>query len=134
MKSRATDNGGCMTRMRPTANMIPSRAMALQPASVPGVAEQKIAEHEEAAHEKRNWVRLTYDCNNHCVFCLDTLTHDGQMRDRDEVKTQILDGRKKGAERLILSGGEPTIHPSYVDFIRLGRMAGYPKIQTVTNG
>src|SRR5262245_53902158 len=98
------------------------------------VADGKITEHEEAAHEKRNWVRLTFDCNNRCTFCLDSDTHDGEIRDREDVKTQILDGRKKGAERLILSGGEPTIHPNYVDFIKLGRMAGYRKIQTVTNG
>ena len=52
----------------------------------------KVIEHEEAAHEKRNWVRLTFDCNNHCVFCLDTLSHDGNMRDANEVKAQILDG------------------------------------------
>jgi MoaA/NifB/PqqE/SkfB family radical SAM enzyme len=94
----------------------------------------KISEHEEAAHEKRNWVRLTFDCNNRCVFCLDSDTHDGQMRDREEIKRQILDGRRKGATRLILSGGEPTIHPNYLDFIRLGARAGYRKIQTVTNG
>ena len=94
----------------------------------------KVLEHEDAAHEKRNWVRLTYDCNNHCVFCLDTLTHDGQMRDANEVKQQILDGARKGAQRLILSGGEPTMHPNYVDFIRLGKLAKYRKIQTVTNG
>jgi molybdenum cofactor biosynthesis enzyme MoaA len=94
----------------------------------------KIAEHEEAAHEKRNWVRLTFDCNDHCVFCLDSHTHTGEMRDREEVKRQILDGRRNGATRLILSGGEPTIHPNFVDFVRLGRLAGYRKIQTVTNG
>ncbi|MCB9593121.1 MAG: radical SAM protein [Sandaracinaceae bacterium] len=99
-----------------------------------GVADDKVALHEDAAHERRNWVRLTYDCNNKCIFCLDSDTHDGEMRDPEEVKRQILDGRKKGATRLILSGGEPTIHPRYVDFIRLGRLAGYPKIQTVTNG
>ncbi len=94
----------------------------------------KIAEHEDAAHEKRNWVRLTYECNNRCVFCLDSNTHDGEMRDPEEVKKQILEGRRKGASRLILSGGEPTIHPHYVAFIKLGRMAGYRRIQTVTNG
>jgi len=94
----------------------------------------KVAEHENAAHEKRNWVRLTFDCNNRCVFCLDSDTHDGNMRNRDEVKRQILDGRRAGATRLILSGGEPTIHPDYVDFIKLGARAGYRKIQTVTNG
>lgn len=97
-------------------------------------AVDKLAEHEEAAHDKRNWVRLTYDCNNGCIFCLDSQAHDGDMRDRNEIKEQILDGRKKGATRLILSGGEPTIHPNYVDFIKLGRLAGYRKIQTVTNG
>ncbi len=95
-----------------------------------GVARQ----HEAAAHQTRNWVRLTFDCNDRCVFCLDSDAHDGRMRARDEVKAQILDGRAKGAERLILSGGEPTIHPDFVDFVRLGRMAGYARVQTVTNG
>lgn len=99
-----------------------------------GVSDAKVVEHEEAAHQKRNWVRLTYDCNNRCIFCLDSDTHDGEIRDRDDIKKQILDGRRKGAERLILSGGEPTIHPRYIDFIKLGRMAGYAKVQTVTNG
>ncbi len=107
--------------------------MLTEEAHSSGVAD-KTREHEDAAHEKRNWVRLTFDCNDHCVFCLDSETHDGTMRSRDEVKAQILDGRRKGATRLILSGGEPTIHPSYVDFIKLGARAGYGKIQTVTNG
>jgi hypothetical protein len=87
----------------------------------------KIAEHEEAAHEQRNWVRLTFDCNDRCVFCLDAHTHDGTVRAREEVKAQILDGRRKGAQRLILSGGEPTIHPDFVDFVRLGRTGGLPQ-------
>jgi MoaA/NifB/PqqE/SkfB family radical SAM enzyme len=98
-----------------------------------GVAD-KVTSHEDAAHEKRNWVRLTFDCNDHCVFCLDSDSHTGDMRDRDDVKRQILEGRRAGATRLILSGGEPTIHPNYVEFVHLGRQAGYPKIQTVTNG
>jgi molybdenum cofactor biosynthesis enzyme MoaA len=95
---------------------------------------QKVAAHEDAAHQKRNWVRLTYDCNNHCTFCLDTNAHDGTMRDDREIRVQIVEGRKKGAERLILSGGEPTMHPLFLDYIKLGRRAGYPWIQTVTNG
>ncbi|MBX7193840.1 MAG: radical SAM protein [Sandaracinaceae bacterium] len=99
-----------------------------------GAHEARVASHEEAAHETRNWVRLTYECNNRCVFCLDSDTHDGEMRDPEDVKRQILDGRRKGATRLILSGGEPTIHPRFVDFVRLGKLAGYRRIQTVTNG
>jgi MoaA/NifB/PqqE/SkfB family radical SAM enzyme len=89
--------------------------------------------HEAAAHQKRNWVRLTFDCNDKCIFCLDSDVHDGRMRSPEDIKEQILDGRRKGAERLILSGGEPTIHPRYVDFIKLGRLAGYERVQTVSN-
>ncbi|MCB9574418.1 MAG: radical SAM protein [Kofleriaceae bacterium] len=97
-------------------------------------ADDDVIAREAAAHDKRNWVRLTYDCNDRCIFCLDSRAHDGEMRDPEDVKRQILDGRRKGATRLILSGGEPTIHPRFVDFVRLGRLAGYPRIQTVTNG
>jgi MoaA/NifB/PqqE/SkfB family radical SAM enzyme len=90
--------------------------------------------HEEAAHEKRNWVRLSYDCNNHCTFCLDSDAHNGTMRSTLDIKVQIVEGRKRGAQRLILSGGEPTMHPNFLDFVKLGRKAGYRKVQTVTNG
>lgn len=94
----------------------------------------KDLEHEAAAHEKRNWIRLTSMCNNLCTFCLDTLAHNGTITSEEEVKKRIIEGRRKGATRLILSGGEPTIHPQYVKFIKYGKLAGYPKVQTVTNG
>lgn len=71
---------------------------------------RRSTKHEEAAHERRNWVRLTFVRSPAAVFCLDAHTHDGTNGAREEVDTQILDGRRKGAERLILSGGEPTIH------------------------
>ena len=98
------------------------------------IAGNKVLSHEEAAHEKRNWVRLSYDCNNHCTFCLDSNAHDGTMRNNLDIKVQIIEGRKKGMSRLILSGGEPTMHPNFLDFVKLGKRAGYPKVQTVTNG
>src|SRR5688572_24016583 len=143
MKSRATDTGGWITRTRvsPIAGSISRRFGRLapceqrlrRPAAMPGrhvvgstsmmarmdggtaqAEALKDVTEEDAAHQKRNWVRLTFDCNDRCVFCLDAHTHDGTIRSREEVKAQILDGRRKGADRLILSGGEPTIHPDYV--------------------
>lgn len=89
---------------------------------------------EAAVHEKRHWVRLTRACNNHCLFCLDSGAQDGQIVPEEEVRERVLVGRRGGAQRLILSGGEPTIHPKYLDFIRLGAEVGYNWIQTVTNG
>jgi MoaA/NifB/PqqE/SkfB family radical SAM enzyme len=56
------------------------------------------------------------------------------MAPDDEIKQRIIEGRRNGATRLILSGGEPTIHPSYIKFIKYGRLAGYRRVQTVTNG
>jgi MoaA/NifB/PqqE/SkfB family radical SAM enzyme len=56
------------------------------------------------------------------------------MRGNMDIKVQIVEGRKKGADRLILSGGEPTMHPNFLDFVKLGKRAGYRKVQTVTNG
>jgi MoaA/NifB/PqqE/SkfB family radical SAM enzyme len=93
-----------------------------------------LIEREDAAHQRRNWVRLSYDCNNHCTFCLDSNAHDGTMRGNFDIKVQIIEGRKRGLERLILSGGEPTMHPNFLDFVKLGKRAGYPRVQTVTNG
>ena len=126
-----------MTSAPPQAPTHPRRALPIL-TSAPNTdladGQQKISAHEDAAHEKRNWVRLSYDCNNHCTFCLDSNAHDGTMRDDREIRVQIVEGRKKGSTRLILSGGEPTMHPLFLEYVKLGKMAGYPKVQTVTNG
>ncbi len=89
---------------------------------------------ERAAWEKRHWVRLTLACNNRCRFCLDSELHTGRLLDLDDLRQDLRRGIAAGAERLILSGGEPTIHPGYLDLIGFGRELGYKWIQTVTNG
>ena len=89
---------------------------------------------EKAVKEDRFWVALTRLCNNGCLFCLDSDGHDGTMVDKQTVDRQIRDGRKDGPQRLILSGGEPTIHPDFLSFVKLGRELGYTWIQTITNG
>lgn len=115
-----------------TSNATP--APSGEPASAFADFQNEALSHEEAAHEKRNWVRLSFDCNNRCTFCLDAHAHDGTMRKTFDIKVQIIEGRKRGADRLILSGGEPTMHPNFLDFVKLGKRAGYRKVQTVTNG
>ncbi|MBW1811019.1 MAG: radical SAM protein [Deltaproteobacteria bacterium] len=89
---------------------------------------------ERASHEKRCWVRLTRLCNNHCLFFLDTSVEGVRIRDTETIRREISDGHKEGSKRLILSGGEPTIHPEYLDLLTYGRQTGYRWIQTITNG
>lgn len=89
---------------------------------------------EAAALEQRCWVRLTRLCNNRCAFCLDSDSHDGSRLAEKEVNARIIDGRREGATRLILSGGEPTLHPGFLRFVSLGKKLGYRRVQTITNG
>lgn len=96
-------------------------------------AEGDLAIREGAVHEHRNWVRTTYSCNNRCIFCLDgDADPRGHRLDR-EVLDQIEEGFQPEA-RLILSGGEASIHPSFLTFIEAGKKMAYGWIQTISNG
>ncbi len=95
---------------------------------------EKIQAREQAAHEQHLWVRLTSRCNNRCAFCLDAESHDNTHVPVETVREQMEAGRRQGATRLILSGGEPSIHPNYVELLGLGRKLGFQKVQTITNG
>ena len=91
-------------------------------------------QREQVANESRHWVRIARVCNNRCAFCLDSDVQDGAMLTRAEVEADILHGREQDAQRLILSGGEASIHPQFVHFVRFGRATGYEHVQTITNG
>jgi molybdenum cofactor biosynthesis enzyme MoaA len=89
---------------------------------------------ETAATEVRHWVRLTRRCNNRCLFCHDAERHDGSNVDTETLFAEIRAGRERGATRLLLSGGEPTIHPAFIELVEFGKRAGYGWVQVVTNG
>ncbi len=90
---------------------------------------------ETASLEQRHWVRINYACNNRCCFCLDAkLLVEPIFRTVEEVRADIDAGRAAGASRLILSGGEASIHPDFVALVRYGREVGYERVQTITNG
>ena len=96
--------------------------------------DEKDLTKEAAVKHSRHWVRLTRLCNQRCLFCLDAWNQNGTYVDTQQLFQYIELGHKLGRERLILSGGEPTIHPDYAKFIRHGRKVGYDWIQTVSNG
>lgn len=84
--------------------------------------------------QKRHWVRLTRICNQDCLFCLDKEAQDGSISSLKEIEIDLKNGYNSGAKRVVLSGGEPTIHPRFVEIIRLAKKIGYTHIQTITNG
>ncbi|MDP1852655.1 MAG: radical SAM protein [Candidatus Omnitrophota bacterium] len=83
---------------------------------------------------KRHWVRLTRGCNNRCLFCLDKEAHDGSVIPLEKIKADLQKGRGLGIRRVVLSGGEPTIHPDFFNIVNMARTLGYSHIQVITNG
>ncbi len=112
----------------------PSLRSVVDPEIEADMEKLKNVSKEAAVKHKRHWVRLTRLCNQRCIFCLDSWNQNGTYVDTQQLFQYIDLGANLGSERLILSGGEPTIHPDYVKFIKRGRAAGYDWIQTVTNG
>lgn len=93
-----------------------------------------LSKRKIATLEKRHWVRLTYACNNQCIFCLDKDTHNGTFISFNDVCADLKRGRDLNCRRVILSGGEPTIHPQFLDIVKVARQIGYKHIQIITNG
>ena len=94
----------------------------------------RISQRKEVAQKKKFWLRLTNFCNNNCVFCLDSVHHNGTARSIAVLKKEMVRGIGEGSDKLILSGGEPTIHPDFLNIVKLAKAIGYAHIQVVTNG
>lgn len=95
----------------------------------------KMLARERVANVKKHWVRCVTACNSRCIFCLDTDTPRGVYIPEEDVRREILRGREQlHADKIILSGGEGSIHPKFVDFVRYAKEVGYDRVQTVTNG
>ncbi|MCB9759247.1 MAG: radical SAM protein [Alphaproteobacteria bacterium] len=98
------------------------------------LTEQMLA-RERIANRPKHWVRLVTACNNKCLFCLDMDTPRNVYLSEEDVKAELRRGREElDAWKVILSGGEASVHPLFPEFIRYAREIGYGRVQTVTNG
>jgi len=92
-------------------------------------------DREAIANRSKHWVRLVTACNNRCLFCLDMDTPRNVYLSEGDVKAEILRGREElDAWKVVLSGGEASVHPLFPEFIRYANEVGYGRVQTVTNG
>jgi len=87
-----------------------------------------------AVRDHRRWIRLATACNSDCLFCLDAETPRDRFAPRDQVLRELEQGRDEGASKVVLSGGEATLHPEFTELVRAARDLGYRRVQTVTNG
>lgn len=90
---------------------------------------------EQVANESKHWVRAVTACNSRCLFCLDSDTPRGVILPTEEVQAELRRGRDElGATRVVISGGEASLHPSFMELIAYAKEIGYRRVQTVTNG
>ena len=78
---------------------------------------------------------LTHLCNAKCGFCLDSDNTRKSFLPREDWQS-ILQSQAQTSQysKLVLLGGEPSLHPDLVDIIRTARGVGFRFIQIVTNG
>lgn len=87
--------------------------------------------------KKINNTRIKIDtgtrCNEKCTYCyyLDRLDED--HLDKDIIFKQIDKAKKFGFTEIEFSGGESSIHPNFLDFIKYGTKLGL-RCSTLSNG
>ena len=95
---------------------------------------------EAVANRSKHWVRLVTACNSRCLFCLDSDTPRNVFLPFEEIEADLKSGRAPVSEggldawKVIVSGGEASLHPRFHDVVRRARELGYGRVQTVTNG
>lgn len=79
-------------------------------------------------------LKLNNTCNCNCNFCADPLfVRKEKNPDLVEIKSLLDSGIKSGFSNLIITGGEPTISPLFLDTLDYARSIGYDFIHIVTN-
>ncbi len=87
-----------------------------------------------ASQQKRHWVRITRACNNSCLFCLDRENQNGSIFSMAAIVLDLKRGLSEGIKRVVISGGDPTVHPELVKIISKAKALGYQHVQIITNG
>ncbi|MBU2579525.1 radical SAM protein [Patescibacteria group bacterium] len=95
-----------------------------------------IAEKEglKLKENKRIDIKIGYQCNNHCCFCVQGDKRKKCLfRKKSEIIKELIQA-KESCQSVVFTGGEPTIHPNFLDLIRRAKKLGYQIIQVQTNG
>ncbi|MGY6658679.1 radical SAM/SPASM domain-containing protein [Amycolatopsis sp. TRM77291] len=70
-------------------------------------------------------VQINEDCNLRCAHCFVSATRVGKQMPLDEVVEKVIPRLAASqVRRVTLTGGEPTIHPDFLDIVRAFRAAG----------
>jgi len=83
---------------------------------------------------KKTVIFTSYECNNHCIFCIDEDKKGIPGRSTEEILAEIKSARERGSQYLELIGGEVTIRQDAIDLISYAHDLGFETISLTTNG
>jgi len=85
--------------------------------------------------DKRIDIKISFRCNNLCGFCAQGHKRDMYPdRSAATVTAELKKAYKSGVRGVVFTGGEPSMHPAIIDFIRTAAKIGFNSIQLQTNG
>ncbi len=78
---------------------------------------------------------FTHGCNFRCPFCHNSSLVDGPAREEisENEVVDFLKSRKNILDGVVVSGGEPLLHPDIAEFLKKVKELGY-KVKIDTNG
>jgi cyclic pyranopterin phosphate synthase len=103
--------------------------------SPPGPATSPAPRAEPPPRVSRADIKVGFRCNNHCAFCVqgDKRKHQ-PVRSLERIRADLRESQQRGADAVVFTGGEPTIHEHILDAVRAARELGYSEVQMQTNG
>lgn len=125
-----------MTTMLPTPTVLRSDRYghARLPASAHDLTPQRV-DPVPYGRFRNVYLYITEACQLRCEHC-----YMGQRLERalkmpyEQVRATLTTWRQMGGSKLTILGGEPTLHPRYVDIIRFAAGLGFEHVITTTNG
>lgn len=84
---------------------------------------------------KRVDLKIGFLCNNRCKFCVQGDKRDFcAFKDEKEIKENLEETYREGKREVVFTGGEPTLHPRFLDLVKYAKQLGFEEIQIQTNG
>ncbi len=89
--------------------------------------------NNESAVNPRGLIRINGHCNMSCSFCF--VDRTAPDFDVSQLQGEIRQMAENGTRHLVLSGGEPTLHPQLAELIRFAESTGaFDVIEMQSNG
>lgn len=88
----------------------------------------------EGIPKRANHLLITGKCNSNCIFCFSKKELIKKHFSREILNDIMQKQFDSGCRILVLSGGEPTIHPDFIKLISNAKSMGYQYIRVITNG